>query len=154
MVHVRQQILDEFRARLTTVATEVGGNVSPMRTGSVPEEDMPGFTVLYTNDTSDPDGVVFDDVTGEELTRYNHNLTVNIVLHFKGRKDPSREFDALAERVEVALPPSTLGGLAIDVLLTATDHFIDPQTALSLGAGRMVFAVRYRTFAGVPDRSA
>lgn len=154
MTHLRQQILDKIRTKLDPVATAVNGIVSPMRISAVPEEEMPSFTVLYTKDASEPDGVVFDPVSGEELTRYNHSLTVNIVIHFKGLKDPSRAFDALAERVEVALPPSNLDGLAIDVLLTGTDHFIDAQTAFSLGVGRMVFAVTYRTFAGVPDRPA
>ena len=98
--------------------------------------------------------VVYDDVTSEELTRLNHRLTVNVVIHFKGRKDPSAEFDLLAAAVERALPPSDLGGLVIDMILSATDHFIDAATAQSLGAGRMVFDVTYRTFAGHPDRRA
>ena len=154
MAHLRQQILDAIRSDLAPAALATGAIVTPMRVSAVPEEDLPSFTVLYTSDQASPDGVVFDAGTGNDLTRYTHRLTVNVVIHFRGRKDPSREFDRLAEAIERALPPSDLGGLAIDMLLVATDHFIDPQTALSLGAGRMVFEVTYRTFAGIPDRAA
>lgn len=154
MQHRRQTILDRIRQNLLPVAQAHSGVVSPMRSSAVPEEDLPSFTVLYTSDQTTPDGVVYDETTDDELTRFNHRLTVNVVIHFKGRKDPSREFDLLAADVERALPPSNLDGLVIDILLTATDHFIDAGTAQSLGAGRMVFDVSYRTLAGLPERQA
>lgn len=154
MVHLRQTILDKIREQLQPVALQYHGIVTPMRTTAVPEEDLPSFIVLYTSDQTTPDGVVYDDATGQELARLNHRLTVNVVIHFKGRKDPSKEFDQLAAAVEQALPPSNLDNLIIDMLLTTTDHFIDAGTAQSLGAGRMVFEVIYRTFAGYPDRQA
>lgn len=154
MVHLRQTILDKIREQLQPVAAQYHGIVTPMRSTAVPEEDLPSFIVLYTSDQTTPDGVVYDDATGQELTRLNHRLTVNVVFHFKGRKDPSKEFDQLAAAVERALPPSNLGNMVIDLVLSATDHFIDAGTAQSLGAGRMVFDVTYRTFAGYPDRQA
>lgn len=154
MLHLRQRILDKIREKLQPVALQYHGIVTPMRTTAVPEEDLPSFIVLYTSDQTAPDGVVYDDATGQELARLNHRLTVNVVIHFKGRKDPSKEFDQLAAAVEQALPPSNLDNLIIDMLLTTTDHFIDAGTAQSLGAGRMVFDVIYRTFAGYPDRQA
>lgn len=154
MLHLRQKILDKIREKLQPVALQYHGIVTPMRTTAVPEEDLPSFIVLYTSDQTTPDGVVYDDATGQELARLNHRLTVNVVIHFKGRKDPSKEFDQLAAAVEQALPPSNLDNLIIDMLLTTTDHFIDAGTAQSLGAGRMVFEVIYRTFAGYPDRQA
>lgn len=154
MLHLRQRILDKIREKLQPVALQYHGIVTPMRTTAVPEEDLPSFIVLYTSDQTTPDGVVYDDATGQELARLNHRLTVNVVIHFKGRKDPSKEFDQLAAAVEQALPPSNLDNLIIDMLLTTTDHFIDAGTAQSLGAGRMVFDVIYRTFAGYPDRQA
>lgn len=151
MAHVRQQILDTIRDRLQPVATDTKGIVSPMRSTAVPEEELPSFTVLYTSDQSTPDGMVYDDTTGDERTRLNHRLTVNVVIHFKGRQDPARVFDKLAAAVETALPPSTLDGLVLDMILSSTDHFIDAGTAQSLGAGRMVFDVAYRTYAGLPE---
>lgn len=154
MVHLRQVILDKLREQLQPVAAQYDGIVTPMRSTAVPEEDLPSFIVLYTSDQATPDGLIYDDAIGQELTRLNHRLTVNVVIHFKGRKDPSKEFDQLAAAVERALPPSSLGNMVIDMLLTATDHFIDAGTAQSLGAGRMVFDVTYRTFAGYPDRQA
>lgn len=154
MLHLRQRVLDKIREKLQPVALQYHGIVTPMRTTAVPEEDLPSFIVLYTSDQTTPDGVVYDDATGQELARLNHRLTVNVVIHFKGRKDPSKEFDQLAAAVEQALPPSNLDNLIIDMLLTTTDHFIDAGTAQSLGAGRMVFDVIYRTFAGYPDRQA
>lgn len=154
MVHLRQVILDKIREQLQPVAAQYLGIVTPMRSTAVPEEDLPSFIVLYTSDQTTPDGVVYDDVNRQELTRLNHRLTVNVVIHFKGRKDPSAEFDLLAAAVESALPPSDLGGLVIDMILSGTDHFIDAGTAQSLGAGRMVFDVSYRTYAGYPNRRA
>lgn len=154
MVHLRQRILDQIRENLAPVALAHSGIVSPMRSSAVPEESLPSFTVLYTSDQSAPDGVVYDDVLGGEVTRLNHRLTVNVVIHFKGRKDPSREFDSLAATVEKALPPSNLGGLVIDMILSSTDHFIDAGTAQTLGAGRMVFDITYRTYAGYPNKAA
>ncbi|WP_439273548.1 hypothetical protein [Pseudochrobactrum sp. HB0163] len=154
MMHLRQQILDKICQNLRPVAVRHDGIVTPMRTTAVPQEDFPCFTVLYTSDQSSPDGVVYDAVTGNELPRLNHRLIVNVVIHFKGRKDPSREFDNLAQDVERALPPSRLDGLIIDMILSSTDHFIDAGTAQSLGAGRMVFEITYRTFAGHPERAA
>lgn len=101
-----------------------------------------------------PDGIIPDLETGEELARIFRRLIVNVIIHFKGRADPQREFDELALLVETALPPSDLGGLVVDILPTASEMFIDPQTAQSLGSGRVVFEVSYRTFAGIPDRAA
>lgn len=151
MIHVRQKILNKIIALLQPVADTHQGQVSPMRSTAVPEEALPSFTVLYTSDHSTPDGVVYDDTNGQERTRLNHRLTVNVVIHFKGRQDPAKAFDHLAAAVEAALPPSTLDGLVIDMILSSTDHFIDAGTAQSLGAGRMVFDVAYRTYAGLPE---
>ncbi|MEN5277312.1 hypothetical protein ABE527_10205 [Brucella sp. TWI432] len=153
-MHLRYQILEKIKADLTPVVTGKGGKVSLMRANAIEEEDMPFFTVIHTGETSTPDGVIYDDVTGQELVRINRRLMVNVIIHFKGRSNPQREFDDLAALVETALPPSHLGDLVIDILPTASEMFIDPQTAQSLGSGRVIFEVSYRTFAGIPDRAA
>ncbi|MFD1197376.1 hypothetical protein ACFQ3K_03410 [Brucella gallinifaecis] len=153
-MHLRYQILEKIKADLTPVVAGKAGKVSLMRSNAVVEEDMPFFTVIHTGETSTPDGIIYDDITGQELTRINRRLMVNVIIHFKGRSNPQREFDDLAALVETALPPSHLGGLVIDILPTASEMFIDPQTAQSLGSGRVIFEVSYRTFAGIPDRAA
>ncbi|MEN5297735.1 hypothetical protein ABE530_05190 [Brucella sp. TWI559] len=153
-MHLRYQILEKIKADLTPVVTGKGGKVSLMRANAIEQEDMPFFTVIHTGETSTPDGVIYDDVTGQELVRINRRLMVNVIIYFKGRSNPQREFDDLAALVETALPPSHLGDLVIDILPTASEMFIDPQTAQSLGSGRVIFEVSYRTFAGIPDRAA
>lgn len=153
-MHLRYQILAKIKDRLVPGVMVKGGHVSLMRSRAVEQEDMPFFTVIHTGETSSPDGVILDDITGQELPRINRRLLVNVIIQFKGRSDPQAEFDELAELVEIALPPSHLGGLVIDILPTASEMFIDPQTAQSLGSGRVIFEVSYRTFAGIPDRAA
>ncbi|MBC8718188.1 hypothetical protein [Ochrobactrum sp. Marseille-Q0166] len=153
-MHLRYQILEKIKADLTPVVADKAGKVSLMRSNAIEEEDMPFFAVIHTGETSTPDGVIYDDVTGRELARINRRLMVNVIIQFKGRSNPQREFDDLAALVETALPPSHLDGLVIDILPTASEMFIDPQTAQSLGSGRVIFEVTYRTFAGIPDRVA
>ena len=153
-MHLRYQILEKLKSDLEPFVTQHGGRVSLMRSRAIEQEDMPYFTVIHTGETSTPDGVILDEVTNQELARINRRLLVSVIVHFKGRSDPQREFDNLAEIVEQAIPPSHLGGLVIDILPTASEMFIDPQTAQSLGSGRVVFEVSYRTFAGIPDRAA
>lgn len=153
-MHVRYQILEAIQKRLETVVSSVAGTVSLMRAGAIDEESQPHFTVLHTGETATPDGLVYDDETGEERVRYNRRLNVNVIVHFKGRSDPQKEFDQLALLIEEALPPSHLDGLAIDILLTASEMFIDPQTAQSLGSGRLIFEVTYSTYAGEAARAA
>lgn len=153
-MHVRYQILEAVQKRLENVVGAVDGTVSLMRAGAIDEENQPHFTVLYTGETAIPDGLIYDDETGQERVRYNRRLNVNVIVHFKGRSDPQKEFDQLALLIEEALPPSHLDGLAIDILLTASEMFIDPQTAQSLGSGRLIFEVTYRTYAGEAARAA
>lgn len=153
-MHMRYQILEAIQQRLENVVGVVDGTVSLMRAGAIDEESQPHFTVLHTGETSTPDGVIYDDATGEERVRYNRRLNVNVIVHFKGRSDPQKEFDQLAVLIEEALPPSHLDDLVIDILLTASEMFIDPQTAQSLGSGRLIFEVTYRTFAGEAQRAA
>lgn len=153
-MHLRYQILEKIRDELLPVVSGKGGKASLMRSNAVEQEDMPFFTVIHTGETSTPDGVIYDNITGQELPRINRRLMVNVIIHFKGRSNPQREFDDLAALVETALPPSHLDGLVIDILPTASEMFIDPQTAQSLGSGRVIFEVTYRTFAGIPDRAA
>ncbi|WP_273794323.1 hypothetical protein [Brucella intermedia] len=154
-MHIRYKILDKVRSDLEPVVSAgANGKVSLMRSRAVEQEDTPHFTVIWTNETSSPDGILPDPETGEELARIFRRLIVNVIIHFKGRADPQREFDELALLVERALPPSDLDGLVVDILPTASEMFIDPQTAQSLGSGRVVVEVTYRTFAGIPDRAA
>lgn len=153
-MHLRYQILEKLKADLQPFIVTKNGRVSLMRARAIEQEDMPFFTVIHTGETSTPDGVILDEVTNQELARINRRLLVNVIIQFKGRSDPQREFDELAELVEQAIPPSHLGGLVIDIIPTASEMFIDPQTAQSLGSGRVVFEVSYRTFAGIPDRAA
>lgn len=154
-MHVRYKILDKVRKDLEPVVSAgANGKVSLMRSRAVEQEETPHFMVIWTNETSSPDGIIPDLESGEELARIFRRLIVNVIIHFKGRADPQREFDELALLVETALPPSDLGGLVVDILPTASEMFIDPQTAQSLGSGRVVFEVSYRTFAGIPDRAA
>ncbi|ASV87614.1 hypothetical protein CES85_1066 [Ochrobactrum quorumnocens] len=153
-MHLRYQILEKLKADLQPFIVTKNGRVSLMRARAIEQEDMPFFTIIHTGETSTPDGVILDEVTNQELARINRRLLVNVIIQFKGRSDPQREFDELAELVEQAIPPSHLGGLVIDIIPTASEMFIDPQTAQSLGSGRVVFEVSYRTFAGIPDRAA
>lgn len=153
-MHVRYQILEAVQKRLENVVGAVAGTVSLMRAGAIDEESQPHFTVLHTGETATPDGLVYDDETGQERVRYNRRLNVNVIVHFKGRSDPQKEFDQLALLIEEALPPSHLDGLTIDILLTASEMFIDPQTAQSLGSGRLIFEVTYHTYAGEAARAA
>lgn len=154
-MHLRYKILDRIKGDLEPVVSAgANGKVSLMRSRAVEQEGTPHFTVIWTNETSSPDGIIPDLETGEELARIFRRLIVNIIIHFKGRADPQREFDELALLVERALPPSDLDGLVVDILPTASEMFIDPQTAQSLGSGRVVYEVSYRTFAGIPDRAA
>lgn len=153
-MHVRYQVLEAIQRRLVDAVVPVAGTVTLMRAAAIDEESQPHFTVIHTGETSTPDGVIYDDATGEERVRYNRRLSVNVIVHFKGRSDPQKEFDQLAVLIEQALPPSHLDDLVIDILLSSTEMFIDPQTAQSLGSGRLIFEVTYRTFAGEAQRSA
>jgi len=95
--------------------------------------------------TARPFGVVEGDLG------YDRDLPLSIIVHLRD-SDPEPEFDRIATLVEVVMASAvTLGDLVIEALLVSSRFYVDPQTGLSLGAGRLVYTVSYKSLATDPS---
>lgn len=90
-MHLRYKILDRIKGDLEPVVSAgANGKVSLMRSRAVEQEGTPHFTVIWTNETSSPDGIIPDLETGEDLARIFRRLIVNVIIHFKGASRSAR----------------------------------------------------------------
>lgn len=153
MSHLRAQIFDAVKALLVAIPEFAGdGKVARGRTGPVSAEALPAITLSWADNDERAEARPFSTVDG--ALGYDRILPMSVIVHLRSA-DPDTEFDRIASLIEVRMASDvTLGGLAIEVLLTSSRLFVDPQTGLALGAGRLVYTVSFKTPAGDPTVAA
>jgi hypothetical protein len=153
MAHMRARLFDAVKALLAAIPEfSAAGKVARGRTAPLRAEDLPAITLTWADNDERATSRPFATVDGAH--GYDRDLPLSIIVHLRD-SDPEPEFDRIAVLIEVALAGDvTLGGLAIEALLTSTRFYVDPQTGLALGAGRLVYAVSYKTPAADPSSSA
>lgn len=153
MPHMRAQIFDAVKTVLATIPEFAGaGKVERGRTGPVRAEALPAITLSWADNDERAESRPFSTAAGGH--GYDRELPMSIIVHLRN-EDPDTEFDRIAVLIEVKMAGAvTLGGLAIETLLTSSRLFVDPQTGLALGAGRLIYAVHYKTPGADPTISA
>lgn len=153
MPHLRTQLFDAVRARLAAIAEFSGdGKVARGRTAPVRAEKLPAITLTWADADERAQARPFSTAAG--ALGYDRELPVSIIVHLRDA-DPEPEFDRIAVLIEAAMATDvTLGGAVIEALLVSSRFFVDPQTGLPLGAGRLVYAVSYKTPAADPESPA
>lgn len=153
MAHLRSQIFDAVKALLVAIPDfAAAGKVARGRTGPVAQEDLPALTLTWADD--DERATIRPFSTADGADGYDRSLPISIVAHLRA-EDPEADFDAIAVQVETAMAGGiTLGGKVIEIVLTSTRFFTDPQTGLPLAAGRFVYTADYKTPAADPEAPA
>ncbi|MGJ8570429.1 MAG: hypothetical protein ACSHXI_07000 [Hoeflea sp.] len=153
MAHMRARLFDAVKALLAAIPEFSGaGKVARGRTAPLRAEDLPAITLTWSDNDERAASRPF--ATADGAHGYDRDLPLSIIVHLRDT-DPETEFDRIAVLIEVAMSGGdTLGDLAIESLLTSTRFYVDPQTGLALGAGRLVYTVSYKTPAADPSISA
>ncbi|MEP2977962.1 MAG: hypothetical protein ABJO86_00665 [Lentilitoribacter sp.] len=149
MAHTRKTILDALKDRLATLAGFADdGKVSRARTSAINKEDLPALTVSWADDDEVSRLRPSSVIEGNELTHgYERTIPVSIVVHVADN-EPEDAFDAIAELIEIELKEfGFLGEAVTDFHLISTRFYVDPTTGLSLGAGRLIYLLDYKTAA-------
>lgn len=153
MSHIRAQIFDAVKTLLGAIPEFSGaGKVARGRTGPVRAEALPAVTLSWADNDERAEARPFS--TADGALGYDRTLPLSVIVHLRD-EDPDTEFDRIASLIESRMASDvTLGGLVIEVLLTSSRLFVDPQTGLALGAGRLVYTVSFKTPAADPTVSA
>ena len=146
MTHRRTLVFDVLSARLREVPDFAAvGTVVRGRTDPIPQEALPAVTLSWADD--DETATVRPQAAPDGTDGYDRVLPVSIIVHFR-HDEPDVEFDRLAALIEAKMGAHMeADGVAIDVTLQSSRHFVDPQTGVTLGAGRLVYRVHYTTLA-------
>ena len=149
MSHVRKQIRDALKARLTGLTT-TGANVETTRIHSFVEEDaaLPGL-------------VIFPDVEeilepSEDLEIGSQHRILNIIVqgYEQAVSDMEDTLDLIAEEVETAVfTDQFFGGLVHSTDLVGTEIDIMPGASAPLGVVTLSFRLSYMTREGAPGTS-
>lgn len=152
-MHYRTRILQEIETRLRDIdGFASAGKVERWRTKDIPEERLPALTVTWAD--ADERAISRPGAGPDNSLAYYRELPVSIVVHLRA-SNPDDIFDETALAIEAILADDeTLGGLVIDTLLTSSRLYVDPQTGLPLGAGRLVYMVTYSSVAANPALKA
>ncbi|MBC7280035.1 hypothetical protein [Hoeflea sp.] len=153
MSHLRSQIFDAIKTVVATIPEFAGeGKVARGRNGPVRAEALPAITLSWADNDERAESRPFSTADGAH--GYDRELPLSIIVHLRD-EDPDGEFDRIATLIETGMAEDVaLGGLAVEALLTSSRLFVDPQTGLALGAGRLVYTVHYKTPGADPTVTA
>jgi hypothetical protein len=148
---MRKQLRDAVVAGLTGLPT-TGTRVYPGRTRQLKEAHEPTLLVYLRSETSNR------AVRGAPPV-----LERVCTLHVEGRVSiadvPDDTLDTISAEVEAAMadmmdftgrPPKPLGGLALNLSMTATEMIAEFDGARHIGGVRIEYQVTYRTQEGEP----
>lgn len=130
MTHVRKQVRDAFKARLsavTGVVTVTGARAHPFALG-----ELPALAVMVPNEVI--------ELEGREPLTMMREVAVDVVIYASGAEDIDDDLDAIAAEVETTILAST--GEPWDSM-----YMHDPTSAdFSMGepAEEPIFALRTR----------
>ncbi len=149
MAHVRAQIRAAVVAALTGLET-IGSRVYAGRTRALGAEHEPTLLVYCTQESS-----------GVDTISSNAKLLRNLTLIVEGRAvadqsdDLEATLDQIASEVEpVMVSDPTLGGLALEVTLTASRLNAQSPGESHAGEIRMEYRILYRTAEKTPQLAA
>lgn len=153
MAHLRTQIFNAIRAALiANPEFSDAGKVERGRDGSIPQELLPALTLTWSEADEGATIRPCSGPNGED--GYDRELPVTIVVHMRD-DNPEEEFDRLCVLIEGAMGATIkLGGLAVEATLVSSRHFVNDQTGVSLGVGRLAYRVHYKTVAADPQTVA
>lgn len=144
MVHLRTQIADAVVAVLAGLDgfTEAG-KVDYGAGHTVRQEKLPQLRVSWA---ADPEAAAVRPFAAADGSfGYDRSLVLGVFVHLRNA-DPEREFDALAALIEPAMAADeTLGGLAVECLLEASQLFTNAETGVPLGIGRLDYRISYKS---------
>ena len=134
--HVRKQIRDAVKTALTNLVT-TETRVFTNRVRAMKKNDLPGLIIYTVEEDSEPGAV------GGQL---NRTLDLAVEAYVKTSEIIDDDLDIIAAEVETAIAGDpTLGGLALDTLISSTEYFLEGEGEKKTGIGRMTFQVGYRT---------
>lgn len=144
MAHVRRQIREYFGSHLTGLTT-TGANVFESRIYPMQSAKLPAILIFTTSESSEE--VAFSKKRVQERV-----LDVNVEGYVRATSTLDDKLDLIASEVEtVILDDPTLGGLAINTVLTGTEAEYSGDAEQPVGTIRLTFQVQYRTETGTPD---
>jgi hypothetical protein len=143
MAHIRKQIREYFGTQLTGLTT-TGANVFESRVYPMQSAKLPALLIYTTSESSEESAFskkrVMDRTVNVQVEGF-----VRTITNFDDT------LDLIAEEVEVALlDDPTLGGLAINTVLTSTEATYSGDSEQPVGTIILTFEVHYRTETGVP----
>ena len=146
MLHARRQIVIAVTQALTGLAT-TGANVHAGRAWPVETAATPCLLVYARREQSGSDTMGPSRKLRRELTLSVEGLVAESV-------DSDATLDAIAFEVETALAADPkLGGLCLDLEISATDIAANAEADTRQGRIRLDFTVFYRTAATAPGVS-
>lgn len=155
MTHVRTRIFDAYKARLSAIpAFAADGQVKRGRIGAIPQELLPALTLTWSDTDEGATLRPCSGPNGED--GYDRDLPLTIVIHLRDGEDVEVAFDDLCILVEAAMGAAIKlpGGLVVEALLTASRHYVNTETGVSLGVGRLAYRIHYKTVAADPETVA
>jgi hypothetical protein len=152
-MHRRSQIFGAVKGKLSAIPEfAAAGKVERGRVRAIPQEMLPAITLTWADAGERSEIRPMANAAGAD--GYDRRLALSIIVHLRDL-DPESEFDRICVEVEKAMGEAVaLDGIAIEALLQATEFFVDRETGLPLGVGRLVYATHYTTLAADPEVAA
>lgn len=143
MAHVRKQIREYFGTQLTGLTT-TGANVFESRVYPMQSAKLPALLIYTTSEAS-------EESSFSKNRTMDRTINVQVEGFVRTISNFDDTLDLIAEEVEVALlDDPTLGGLAINTVLTGTEATYSGDSEQPVGTIILTFEVHYRTQTGVP----
>jgi len=144
MAHVRRQIREYFGSYLTGLTT-TGSNVFESRVYPMQSAKLPAILIYTTSEAS-------EEVAFSKKRMQERLLDVQVEGYIRAITGFDDKLDLIASEVETAiLADPTLGGLAVNTVLSGTEAEYSGDAEQPVGTIRLTFQVQYRTETGYPD---
>lgn len=152
MAHLRSQIFEAYRARLSSIPEfEADGKVARGRNSPIPQEKLPALTLTWAEGSEAATVRPFSGPNGED--GYDRQFPLSIIVHLRD-VDADEEFDRISVLIEQVMGAAIVIDGVIEVILQSSRLYVDPRTGLPLGAGALNYAVSYKTLAADPTTVA
>ena len=148
MTHVRRQVREAFATQVTGLATTGArvyvNNVDPLSTG-----ELPALLIRVDNESIERQSIGAPNVYVRRI------LTLMVTACARASSAVWDTLDAICAEVEVAalgtVAAMTLGGLAVDTTLVATEIRINGEGDRLVGTADMQFQILINAREGIPD---
>jgi hypothetical protein len=146
--HVRRQVREAFATQVTGLATTGArvyvNNVDPLSAG-----ELPALLIRVDNETIERQSIGAPNVYVRRV------LTLIVTACARASSAVWDSLDAICAEVEVAalgtVAAMTLGGLAVDTTLVATEIRINGEGDRLVGTADMQFQILVNAREGIPD---